>query len=566
MKKFKLSWVYWISLFFYFVQFPNLSTAAELTPEARLAQMSLEQKVGQLFIIGFPQTEMDQKLKTHLQKNNFSSFLLFKRNIVNPKQIVNLNTSLHRLSQENTGSVPLIAVDQEGGFVNRIPLRPSVPHAISLGLSRSTSISYSLGDEIGRILSSLGFNMNLAPVLDLADIKRKSFIGVRSFGSNPTWVAQLGSAYSMGLLKNNVIPTAKHFPGLGDIPQDPHLVSIVRQNSTKELVEKDFFPFKTYAKINGEKAIMLSHMIYPQLDDRKVPASFSRVIIHNWLRQNLGFNGVIMTDDLHMKASTDSSPVDEGAVRALEAGVDMIMLSWSFAEQEKTVNRILSAYKSARLSLAELDEKVLRILRMKMFIAQKAFSPTLYRESIISSSQLNNIEYHLFKTKLDQLQNLTGLAKDKQICVYSSQNLFATQMRIYSKIPLRTFQIHPHLNASTLERSLQSNACQLNILTLYNWSQAQLAVNLPASIQKHILVVNFSSVAFLRDSTEFLARLEALSPYSQAGRDLALFLNEKVSTSLPAIPSPLGLAQSHGVGVQNSRHPSSQKPISARPD
>ena len=93
MKKFKLSWVYWISLFFYFVQFPNLSTAAELTPEARLAQMSLEQKVGQLFIIGFPQTEMDQKLKTHLQKNNFSSFLLFKRNIVNPTQIVNRNTS-----------------------------------------------------------------------------------------------------------------------------------------------------------------------------------------------------------------------------------------------------------------------------------------------------------------------------------------------------------------------------------------------------------------------------------------------------------------------------------------
>ncbi len=565
MKKFKLSWSLGISLFFCLAQIPNLLTATELDLPRQLSQMSLEQKIGQLFIVGFPQTYLDQRLRQHIQKNKFGSFLLFKRNILNPKQVTELNLSLHQISRQESGILPIIAVDQEGGFVNRIPLLPSVPHAVSFGISNSTAISYAFGEEIGKVLQSLGFNMNLAPVLDLAFPKKKSFIGVRSFGADPMTVASLGKAYSAGLLKSYVIPTAKHFPGLGDQDQDPHLVSITRQESFKNIINKDLFPFKKYSELQGEKAIMLSHMIYPQLDENKVPASFSEKIIRHWLRHEVGFDGVVITDDLHMKASTDSNTVPEGAFKALSAGADIIMLSWSFSEQEKTVNYITKSYKEGKLPIHELDEKVLRILKMKRFVEQKKFVPQNYKGNIIASSTLSNIDYHLFKTKFQSVKDAIALSPGQQVCLYSSQKNFVNQMRTYLKAPLKTFELHPHFHSDVLVKSLRKGYCNLNIFTISNWHQAQLAVQLPEELRKSLVVINLSSAAFLRDTTTFQARLEVLLPYIQAGGRLAEFLNEKISTSLPVTRSQRGLARSPDVPAQSLRHPSSLKPISSRP-
>ncbi len=565
MMKFKLRCPRWISLFLVFIQFPNLSTALELDSRQLLSKMTLEQKVGQLFLIGFPQTELDQKLRSHIQKNKLAGFLLFKRNILDPHQLVKLNKALFEVSTKNTGVLPILAVDQEGGFVNRVPIRPSTPHAISVGISKSAPLSLALGNEIGKILNSLGFNMNLAPVLDLANHQKKSFIGVRAFGSDPTLVGNIGSAYSAGLLKNHVVPTAKHFPGLGDTVDDPHLSSIVRKDSAKSLLENDLVPFKMYSQLEGEKAIMLSHMIYPQLDDSLLPAPFSKKIIHQWLRQELGFEGVVLTDDLHMKASSDKNTLSEGAFKALEAGVDMVMLSWSFVEQEKTVQRIVSAYKNAELPLNELDEKVLRILRMKNFIAQSTFLPHENLEKILSSLEMDAIEQRLFKTKLELIKDQFSLQADKSVCAYSSKGTFLTDFRTQLNLRSRTFQMHPQLTQTTLEKSLAENSCQLNILTVYNRTQAQLAVRLSESSRKSLILLNMGSIAFLRDTTPFLARVETLSHYKGAGQDLARFLNEKINTFRPEDQYRPELARSRDVESRSSRRPSSQRPISSRP-
>ncbi len=544
--------------------FPNFSTAKEDSISEFVAKMTLEEKVGQLFIVGFPQQQLEQKLKQHLRKNKLSSFLLFKRNIADLNQIRDLNKSLFTLTKEITGFPPILAVDQEGGFVNRLPIKPSLPHAVSIGLSKSPQLSLSLGEEVGRILSSVGFNMNLAPVLDLSNPSQRSFIGVRSYGAEPKLVGDIGSSYSLGLIKSKVVPTAKHFPGLGDSIDDPHNVTVKRTDSTKKLLENDLVPFKMFASVEGEKAIMLSHMIYPQLDESSQPASFSKNIIQRWLREELGFNGVVITDDLHMKASTDKNTVNQAVIKALRAGVDMVMLSWSFTEQDKAVKQVLEAYKSADLSIDELNAKVARILRMKQFVSQEIPSTPILNASTILSPEINNIESQLFLTKLSQIKESLLIDASSSVCFYSSQQQLVNGFRNEYRYPNRTFHMNSNLILSTLENSLKKNGCAINFLSIYNRSQAQMSISLSKQIRKNTVILNVGSTAFLRDPTEFLSKIHILSSREEIGKDLAKFLNE-LNTSPREVPSQLGLAQSRGVEPQSSRHPGLRKPTSSRP-
>ena len=553
-----------ISLILFTSCFPNFSTAKEDSISDFVAKMSLEEKVGQLFIVGFPQQRLEQKLGQHIRKNKLSSFLLFKRNIADLNQVRELNNSLFTLSKEITGFPPVLAVDQEGGFVNRLPIKPSLPHAVSIGLSKSPALSLSLGEEVGKILSSIGFNMNLAPVLDLSNAAQRSFIGVRSYGSDPKLVGDIGSSYSLGLIKNKVIPTAKHFPGLGDSVDDPHNVTVKRMDSTKKLLENDLVPFKMFSALDGEKAIMLSHMIYPQLDETSQPASFSKSIIQRWLRDEMGFNGVIITDDLHMKASTDQNTVNQAVIKALRAGVDMVMLSWSFSEQEKAVQQVLKAYKTADLSIEELNNKVIRILKMKQFVSPEISSTPILNASTILSPEIKKIESQLFFTKLAQIQDSLITDPKRSVCFYSTQRQLLHGFKNDYKFPYRVFHMNSNLTLASMANSLKKNGCSVNFLSIYNRNQAQLSISLPEAQRQSLVVLNMGSTAFIRDSTNFLAKVHVLSMRDEIGSELAKFLNE-INTSPREVPSPLGLAQSRDVEPQSSRHPGLRKPASSRP-
>ncbi len=553
-----------ISLILFTSCFPNFSTAKEDSISEFVSKMSIEEKVGQLFIVGFPQQQLEQKLKQHLRKNKLSAFLLFKRNIADLNQVRDLNKSLFILSKELTGFPPILAVDQEGGFVNRLPIKPSLPHAISIGLSKSPQLSLSLGEEVGRILSSVGFNMNLAPVLDLSNAAQRSFIGVRSYGADPKLVGDIGSSYSLGLIKSKVIPTAKHFPGLGDSVDDPHNVTVKRTDSTKKLLENDLVPFKMFSALDGEKAIMLSHMIYPQLDESSQPASFSKSIIQRWLREELGFDGVIITDDLHMKASTDQNTVNQAVIKALRAGVDMVMLSWSFSEQEKAVQQVLKAYRTAELPMEELNNKVVRILKMKQFVSPEISSTPILNASTISSPQMKYIESQLLFAKLVQIKDSLQIDSKRSVCVYSTQRQLLHGFKNDYKSPYRVFHMNSNLTLASLGSSLKRNGCAVNFLSLYNRTQAQMAISLPEQQRQSLVVLNMGSTAFIRDPTNFLAKVHVLSMRDEIGKELAQFLNE-INTSPREVPSPLGLAQSHDVEPQSSRHPSLRKPASSRP-
>lgn len=584
------------SLFLCFQLFPHLSTAQESAAEPteieqKIASLSLEKKVGQLFIIGFPQTSVDERLSQHLITYHFNAFLLFKRNIASLSQLENLNQSLYSLGARSGLPLPIVAVDQEGGFVSRIPIQPMVPSALSIGLTKSTLVAEKLGEEVGKILLKLGFNMNLAPVLDISSPNEKSFIGIRSFGGDPQLVADLGTAYSKGLQKSLVVPTAKHFPGLGSIKEDPHEITISRKDSFKELAGQDLVPFQSYSSLGRYTAIMLSHMSYPHLDESNEPASFSKKIISTWLRKELGYDGLVITDDLHMKASSEKIPLTEGAIRALEAGADMIMLSWSFREQANTYQKVLSAYKTGRLSMADLDEKLKRILSVKAQFKPFQTRNLASAPQVIYSNELHAVEGLAFQAKLSSFA-LPLADKPEKICIYSSQDRFLSGFReVYGAAHVRTFKMHPLLKAPVLEKSLQSNGCSANILTTYSRHQAQLVSQLSSKQKGRVALINFGSSIFIKETLPFLAKLEVLAPYEKAGAELAKHLRNKVLSTektsllngfelkkinlesmkeltdvLPKAESLRVREPSRAVEARNFHRPSFLSPVSSRPE
>lgn len=524
--------------------FPNLSTAqkASSSPvpgtlktayprysevQKTVHSMSLEEKVGQLFIIGFPQKTMDEKVLLHLKKFHFSSFLLFKRNLENEKQIRLLTNSLKSSTWSSQQYPPLIALDQEGGFVSRLNINPRQPHPSLIGFVGSSSLAERLGFEVGSIMKRLGFNMNLAPVLDLADPKSATFIGLRAYGSDPTTVAELGYSYSNGLLKAGIIPTAKHFPGLGGIKSDPHFKSIVRTDSIKTLISRDLVPFKKYAELGPNTSVMLSHIVYPALDEKSLPASFSSKIIRGWLRNQTRFEGLVMTDDLHMKSSAEAYSLSDGAIKSLSAGTDLIMLSWSFKEQESTYLAVLDAYKRKVLSTKDLNAKVERILSVKKFLAEFQEKNILSERQLASvgdednstnevdsatvevppaklvSEEFEKIYLEAFNKQLGSID--LGLPKNERLCLYTSHSEFLKQVEKAKPPRLRLFKIQEKTSEKVLLQSLKNNGCIYNFVTLGSKKEAKKIAAIPAVSQKKIIIINFDLTNLFRWGRPFKA-------------------------------------------------------------
>ncbi len=395
-------------------------------------------------------------------------------------------------------------------------ISPRQPHPSLIGFTGSDSIAERLGFEVGTILKKLGFNMNLAPVLDLADPQIPSFIGLRSFGGNPNLVAQIGYSYSEGLLRAGVIPTGKHFPGLGPINSDPHSNSVVRSEPIKSLLTNDFAPFKKFAELGPNTSMMMSHVIYPSLDEQSIPASFSKKIIKTWLRDQIRFEGLVMTDDLQMRSSLDSFGLSTGAIKSLAAGTDLIMLSWSFKEQEKAYLAVLDAYKRKALSIRDLNSKVERILYVKKFLGQiqqnENSNPrqlASINESVneaspaqnFSSDEFANINLDAFKKQLDSLQLSTD--KKNSLCLYTSQHDFLNVIEKSSLPKMKFFKLTEKTSENALIKSLRSNRCTFNFVTMSTKKDFFLISKIPKIYQKNSVVLNFGLITAFRWKNSF---------------------------------------------------------------
>lgn len=362
---------------FAFVACFSLFTFQSLTfAETELStydKMTLKQKVGQVFIWTYPGTAFSPVTERWLSTYQPGALIVFKRNITSPKQIAQMNQKLQELAARRMKAPLLLMIDQEGGNVVRLRTDAPLPSALALGKMDDPPYIEAFAKTKAEALRSLGFNVNLAPVLDITNPNRDSFIGNRAFGEDPDSVAQVANAYARGISAGGMIPTAKHYPGHGGEVQDSHKTTAKKMSTFEELSESDLIPFKKFSKSEAPRAMMMAHIALPTIDPSGVPTTYSRILIQEHLREKLKFNGLIFTDDLEMGGASIENDIGSRAVRAFLAGNDMLMLAGSPTHQKAAFNAILTAVQDGRICEERLRESVQRILAYKKSLALTPF-------------------------------------------------------------------------------------------------------------------------------------------------------------------------------------------------
>ena len=334
--------------------------------EKRITEMSIEEKVGQLFQIGFSTSDVNDEVKDMIENYYVGGIIYFSRNLKNPEQTAKLSNKLQKLALNSGANIPLfISADQEGGTVTRLKGATHFPGNMALGAADDKKLSYQAGEAVGNELKNLGINVNLAPDLDVNNNPNNPVIGVRSFGEDPELVARLGVEYIKGLQSQSVVATAKHFPGHGDTAVDSHLDLPVIKHSRSRLDRVELLPFKRAIKA-GVDSIMTAHIYFPTIEKEEgIPATLSKAVLTDLLRKELGFEGLIITDCMEMNAIVKSFGTVEGAVRTIEAGSDTVLVSHSYHKQKKAIEAVIEAVKNGRISEQRINESVRRILELK---------------------------------------------------------------------------------------------------------------------------------------------------------------------------------------------------------
>lgn len=278
--------------------------------------------VGPLFMAGIAGPRVDRAARELVRELKVGGIILFARNLEDPEQVCELTRDLQQEARDAGDPPLLIAVDQEGGPVQRLKAPFTIiPAARELGLNSTAGQVEALARTVGRELALVGINMNLAPVLDVARTPRCPQWD-RSFGSDPEKVATMGEAVIRGFWQAKVVPVAKHFPGLGDTSVDSHQALPTVQDADPERT-RDLLPFRRVVEL-GVPVIMTAHLQVPAWDSH--PATLSPVALQDWLRQRLGYQGVIITDDLEMGAIAGAAAVPDAACQALAAGADLLLV------------------------------------------------------------------------------------------------------------------------------------------------------------------------------------------------------------------------------------------------
>ncbi|WP_209365772.1 glycoside hydrolase family 3 protein [Sediminibacillus dalangtanensis] len=406
---------------------------------SKMKHMTLEEKIGQLFIIHmYGQTPTDPDYEqTNLNNNrgakNFEEaiekyhiggviYFNWTDNIGTPadlEQVNALSNGLQEIAMDQRMPIPLfISTDQEGGIVQRLTSPGTVfPGNMALGATRSADLAADSASIIGTELKSLGVNMNFAPVFDVNVNPANPVIGVRSFAENPDLVSELGVAQSQAYEAENVIPTAKHFPGHGDTDVDSHYGLPIINHDLETLQEVDLKPFQAGIDA-GIDAIMTAHIVVPALDDSGLPATLSKPILTDLLREQMGFDGLIVTDSLGMSGANVLEP-EEVPVEAFKAGNDILL---NPPDVELAYNAMLEAVKSGEISEQRVDESVYRILKAKM-------EKGLFGDPFTDEDAIANIGTESNLAKADEIadKSITLVKNDENVLPLSQdQSVFIT--------------------------------------------------------------------------------------------------------------------------------------------
>lgn len=326
-----------------------------------MTKTSLNDLLGRFFMIGFKGKELTPDVRDLFLKIRPGGIILFKRNVTSdPEQVAGLTRACQDLALAEFGRPLLVAIDQEGGPVRRLgPPFSVLPSQREMAERLSLDEVRAWGETSGRELAAVGINLNLTPVLDLQTEPQATYMAERSFGSNPEHAAALGLALIDGHARHNVLTCAKHFPGIGDTRLDPHHDLPKVSHSAGRLWALEIMPFSRAAE-HGVAAIMTAHVVFSGLDP-KWPGTFSRKILTGILRTELGFPGLILTDDLEMGAVIKHYQAGPAAVRAVQAGADMLLICHRADRILEAWETLTTAVYSGEITRARLEETSARL-------------------------------------------------------------------------------------------------------------------------------------------------------------------------------------------------------------
>lgn len=336
---------------------------------------TLPEMTGQMLMTGFEGTALNAETEDLIRKRHVGGLILFSRNYENPEQLHLLIRDLQEVAASTTTGLPLlISVDQEGGRVARLtePFT-KYPPLCCLGEAQSESLAHRFGQSLAAELLDVGINMDYAPVLDVHTNPDNPIIGDRAIASDPDTVAKLANAFIRGFNDKGMIAVGKHFPGHGDTHLDSHLdlPTVDRDAATLEAVE--LVPFReTIAQ--GLEVIMTAHVIYTAWDDKNT-ATFSKTILQDILRQKLGFQGVIMSDDLEMKAVEKFFSFDAFPRMGVEAGIDMFLVCNSVEKTKVLHDQLMKEVNNKTIPTSAIQQSVERILRLKKKLPSSPINP-----------------------------------------------------------------------------------------------------------------------------------------------------------------------------------------------
>ena len=353
-----------------------------------MPEMTLRQKIRQMLLPAFrfwePGSSDSMSVGIMAQKlgeRQFGGIVVFDRNIADPYQASMLLNMVGKANRESGGKTDyFFAIDQEGGRVSRLTGGTKFSGNMALGAANDESLVLETAGVIGAELSEVGFNLDFAPDVDVNDNPGNPVIGVRSFSDDPAVVSNLGCYYIKGLNEHGVMAVAKHFPGHGNTVVDSHVGLPMVDKSLSDLKKTELVPFE--AVIGATDMIMTAHIQFPQIEKTTyvsketgeevfLPATLSKTIITGLLRENMGYNGVVVTDDMLMGAiSRHFDPLDAARL-AINAGADLILMpvdlstSDGFDEIDRYVDAIMSMVEKGDIPISRIDESVGRILTLK---------------------------------------------------------------------------------------------------------------------------------------------------------------------------------------------------------
>lgn len=395
----------------------------------------VKKKIGQLMIFGFKGKTATPEIKKLIREHHIGGVILFGRNIGAPEEVLALTRELQIEAKEAGHEKPLlICIDQENGVVRRLGDGATIfPGSMLLGATGRKENAYITGLLTGRELKALGINWNLAPVLDINNNPDNPVIGVRSYGETAEIVSEFGKQAVKGMQDAGIITTLKHFPGHGDTTVDSHLDLPIISHGISRLKEMELKPFMDVIE-HGADTIMSAHVYFPAIEDlENVPATLSRKVITGLLREGLGYNGVVTTDCMEMNAISDGIGTAEGAVEALKAGVDLIMVSHLQSKQYETLSLVEAAVQSGEVSKDIIDDAHNRVMKLKdMYLSWENVSlndsPTV---PTLVGSKLHELEaYEIYKQGITMVKNdgdllpLNLMEEDRILVVYP-ENVYA---------------------------------------------------------------------------------------------------------------------------------------------